>query len=121
MKLWIPALPRMPNESRGLHWSHVKRERDRFGLLVLEALQNAGTRPHYLRARATFTRVSVAREEPDRDNLAASFKPVIDGLVRVAVIPDDKPSILDATFAWERSPRRDGQGVRIEITSIDSA
>lgn len=47
--------------------------------------------------------------EPDRDNLARSFKSVIDGLKDGGIIKEDKPGIVKQFIPqWEKSPK--GQG-----------
>lgn len=59
--------------------------------------------------------------EPDRDNLASSFKNIIDGLVLVGVIEDDKPSVIGSPdFVWIKAKRGEGH-VRIQVREIDDA
>ncbi len=59
------------------------------------------------RAKITLTRHSM--REPDYDNLAISFKPVIDGLKFAGVIVDDKRmNIGRAEYLWVQAPPKKG-------------
>lgn len=112
----IDGLPRTTNGSHG-HWrvkhAHTlawqKRVFDKaFPLRPSEPLTSA---------RITLTRLS--SNEPDFDNLAISFKPVIDGLRRAGVIADDKQSVIGRPeYAWEKTSPRKGR-IRVCVTSGD--
>ena len=70
------------------------------------------------RARVVCTRRSSA--PPDQDNLAASFKPIIDAMKPQAgyrgVIQDDSPDYVTCEYHWERERSR--QGIRIEVYEV---
>lgn len=59
-------------------------------------------------ARLELTRHSW--KEPDYDGLVSSFKHVIDGLVRAAVIRDDNREVIGTPiYRWEKAPRNHGK------------
>jgi hypothetical protein len=68
------------------------------------------------RASVTLTRCST--QEPDRDNLFASMKHILDSLVHAQVIENDKPSCIDLVCRWERAKRGQG-GVRIVVEAME--
>jgi Holliday junction resolvase RusA-like endonuclease len=56
--------------------------------------------------------------EPDRDNLARSFKSVIDGLKDGGIIKDDKPSIVKQFVSlWEKAARDKGK-IRVLVEAV---
>jgi len=56
--------------------------------------------------------------EPDRDNLARSFKSIVDGLKDGKIIKDDKPSIVKEFITlWEKAPKKNGK-VEILVEEI---
>lgn len=122
----IPGqLPELPQKRR--HWSHHKRDADRWRVM-LGALLKDRMRPKapLRRARIVLTRRSAG--QPDYENLAASFKPVVDALcrsrrhgsrylVRADVLEDDSPDVVERDYRWELARPRMG-GVRIEVLEV---
>lgn len=115
----IPGLPDLQAAAAKGHWrarhAETKRWHDRVRAIVLG--------DHYLpdkpleRARVHCERHS--SREPDWDNLAASFKPIIDGLTRCGVLEDDKPSVIGSpNFEWHAAKRGDGK-IRVVVREID--
>ncbi len=102
------GLPKTINEIGRKHWSFKYKEAKHWKQLVyqicvfhrIEALKLE-------KATLEFTRHS--SREPDFDNLAGSFKHVLDGLVVAGVIKDDKPSVIGSpTFRWEKTKIKGG-------------
>lgn len=60
----------------------------------------------------TSARVECVRHSsrrPDRDNLAASFKSILDGLVDAGVLLDDSDDIIkEMKYRWEKVSPKDG-------------
>lgn len=115
----IPGLPMTINAIGRKHWSYKAKEAKRWKNLVLEQCVfmriygiNLGS------AVLIFTRHS--SQETDFDNLASSFKHVLDGLVHAKVIVDDKPSVIGSpTFIWKKAPKGDGK-ITVEILTDES-
>ena len=108
----IPGLPAC-NTARNRHWRASKRNRDHFHLLL--AAQIGRNRPSspLLRSEVTFTRAS--SREPDYDNLAQSFKPILASLVRLGVCLDDRrDNVGRPEYRWERAAPRHG-AVRVQV------
>lgn len=107
----IPDLPKMPNSLLRKHWSVIMKERKKWhGLVGLCCIKYQGETLQ--RAKLKLTRYST--RQPDFDGLAGSFKFVQDSLVKSKVIIDDKPSVIDVTYAWEKC-KLDQQRIRVEI------
>jgi Holliday junction resolvase RusA-like endonuclease len=51
-----------------------------------------------------------ARYELDHDNLVGGCKPLVDALVKVGLIADDRPGLVTVTYEQER-----GAGCRVEV------
>lgn len=99
-----------------MHWSTVYRRTRRLERDVGFAVRAAG-KPHapLELARVVLTRCSAS--EPDPDNLAASFKPVVDALVAAGVLSGDEPHRFEGRrpeYRWEPAPRHQGR-VRVEV------
>jgi Holliday junction resolvase RusA-like endonuclease len=101
-------LPPTPNRSEA-HWSGRSLTRASWRQLVDKAINARGLPPHPLeRARITCTRFSSKR--PDYDNLVASFKSVIDGLVDCGVIEDDADSVLvERSYLWQHATNQESK------------
>ena len=70
------------------------------------------------RATLSCTRFSAARRAPDFENLAASFKPILDGLTIALVLVDDNQDVIgQPQYHWENCPRGEGRVV-IEVTEV---
>lgn len=113
----LPGLPPTLN-SRG-HW----RKRHRLNLLwqsmVAKAVAGQHPRKPLKKARLTLTRVSW--RSMDRDNLVSGFKSIIDGMVNVGILEDDRwENIGMPEYHWEQGPRGKGQGmVRVQVEGIE--
>lgn len=99
------------------HWTVKANEAKRWRqIIVLMCRQLNICDLNLAKAELILTRYSSS--EPDFDNLASSFKHVIDGLVEARVIIDDKPSVLkQVRFEWEKVSRKDGK-IRVRIFSL---
>ena len=104
----IYALPQTINAIGRKHWGLKVKEAKRWKRLVGEQcifknIHGLGLKT----ARLELTRRS--SKEPDFDNLASSFKHVIDALVESYVIVDDKPSVISSpVFIWEKAKMKEG-------------
>ena len=97
--LTFDTLPKLYSGKQGswqASWGETKRWRHR----VAEQLNWKRGRPQTPLARATISCVRASSQEPDGENLAWSFKPIIDALVREHVLVDDDPGRLERHYAW---------------------
>lgn len=110
----IPGLPKTINAIGRAHWGVKVKEAKHWKRLVMEQCvyhKIAGL----LLNKAVLVLGRYSARETDFDNLASSFKHVLDGLVEAKVIVDDKPSIIGSpTFIWHKAPPKRGK-ITIEI------
>jgi Holliday junction resolvase RusA-like endonuclease len=112
----IDGLPRV-NSADNRHWRVKQRERDEWHRRVGGAFRGLLPPRPLLLARVELTRHS--SREPDLDNLAASFKHVLDGLVRHRVLADDRPSIVpEFVPRWEKAAPKGGK-ISIRVISLE--
>jgi len=98
-RLELPGHPLSPNRSSGQHWGTIHRDRQLFKDAACVAskphLHARGGRP-LARARITITQIRTARMQPkDPDNLIASCKGAVDGVVAAWLLPDDGPRYVE--------------------------
>ena len=115
LRIEIPGLPKLQSGSFG-HWSARRRHDSRWKDLVWLETRGKWPKDPLERALVVCTRYSSARSSPDRDNLVASFKPLIDALQRTVIV-DDSPEHMTAEYHWEKCPRGEGRVV-IEVTEV---
>ena len=105
----IIGLPWTINQKNTKHWAVRGNHARLWKKLVLEQcifLEIQGLR--LKSCELILTRYS--SRECDFDNLASSFKHVIDGLVEAEVIIDDKPSVIGSpTFQWQKCKKGEGK------------
>jgi len=112
----IPQLPKMANSGRGWNWRVDWADKKRwYEIMSLRMKQYRPVEPLQELA-VTLTRCS--SKEPDFDGLVHGFKPVVDSLVRLGFVINDRMSNLKATYKWEPSPRNKGF-IRIEMELPD--
>lgn len=107
LRVKIMGLPRTVNRMSGRHWRSRVTEAKKWHRAVFLAVGWQGPKEPLKKARLTLTRHSMI--EPDFDNLASSFKYILDGLVKCGVIQDDKPSVIGSpSFKWAKAKPREG-------------
>lgn len=117
----INDLPKLPNQTLYSHWRVKHAEAKKWKKLVathaLIATLNARERPAIPFKCATVTLTRLSSREPDSDNLMASWKYCLDGLVEAGVIENDKPSVIGTPVSlWCKSKMKDRK-VHIKIES----
>ena len=101
-------LPKMnTSHTRGRHWSVGHRESEYWHKRVWAEMQGKKPDRPLKRATGTFTRHST--REPDFENLAYSFKEIIDALVKLDILEDDAPTNLTRTYGWEKAKPSSGK------------
>lgn len=109
----IPGLPKSPNQLLGAHWRVRSGHKKTWLTLVHLAIRTQLPRAPHQTAKLTLTRFSSV--EPDTDNLRGSFKAIIDSLVNLRVIVNDKrENIGEPIVLWEKIAPKHGK-IRVEI------
>lgn len=117
LKIEIPGLPKTPNDLSGGGWRRgYKNSKEWKALAWSRAWPYRPPQP-LKKAKLTLTRCSSSKSL-DFDNLAGSFKPVIDGLVRANIIVGDSPDIIGRPeYRLEPAPKGKGK-IKIVVEEI---
>lgn len=104
----VDRLPPLPNETMYRHWAVKRKIAQDWKQLIYLSVLDAGVPVKPLRfARVTLTRCSSRR--PDWDNLASSFKHVLDGLIEARVLEDDSPNHIGCPlYQWRKTTQKAG-------------
>ena len=111
---WVPMLPKIHTNGAHGHWSKKYRAvsalKGRVHYLIMEHV------PPKALDKAKVTLIRYGSVEPDFDNLVASFKPVIDGLVLAGVLANDKQAnIGQPDYQFVKGKRAEGAfSVKVE-------
>ena len=115
IEFFIPELPRLQTNNYG---SFHARNKDVKKWHALVALATHGKRPDRPLDKAI---VYVTRESPrkcDFDNIVASSKPIVDGLVEMGILVDDNMDVIvDRGYSWKKVPGKK-QGMRLMVVEI---
>lgn len=112
LRIELPGLPPLPNGGHG-HWRKDWQTKKKWKEWVI--LATAGKRPLKPLEVAEMTLTRCSSSEPDQDNLAASFKGIIDGLRYAGIISDDKRSNVRPNFEWRKAKTKQGK-IIIEVS-----
>jgi Holliday junction resolvase RusA-like endonuclease len=113
----IKALPKILSNGSHSHWRVVHSIKRQWKNLV--ALAVGYKKPAQPLAKARLTLIRHSSKEPDFDNLAISFKPIIDGLKECGVIADDKTSnIGQANYQWKKAKMKEGR-ITVIVESVN--
>jgi len=113
LKLEIPGLPPC-NTASNNHWRVRARQNRKWRHDTILAAKAAGL-PSEPLWKATVTCTRHSSREPDFENLAHSFKPVLDGLVTGGVLVDDNQQVIgQPDYRWERAAPRSGR-ITVEV------
>jgi hypothetical protein len=108
----LDGLPELQSHRCRTHWARRHRHDRQWKRDVAWIARSWRLPEPFEFAHVTCTRFS--ERAPDADNLVASFKPLIDGLVAARVLVDDDLQHVGVTYGWERAARGEGR-VRIEV------
>lgn len=114
LKFTVTGLPKMTNPSgaKSTHWRVVKRERDMWIRLVINAVRFKEPPKPLKTATLILTRYSSRR--PDYDGLVSGFKSTIDALVKSGILENDKhENIGIPLYGWIKTSPKSGH---IEVT-----
>lgn len=113
----IAALPELPNRRRQGSWQATWKHAKQWKLWVECRCQDKKPAEPLEQAAIHLTRYSSV--EPDPDNLAASFKPVIDGLTQSGIIVNDRSANVALQFSWKKVLPSMG-AIRVEVKEIEA-
>ena len=102
-RLTIPALPVGPNGRKGLlrmYWTRRRQYFEHWAWMIAAARIESGHFPHVEKGEIKIHQYR--KRLLDIDNLYASCKPCIDGLVKCGVIVDDSPDRFTLTVTQEK-------------------
>lgn len=118
LKFIVAELPPGINQIRKLEHDHMYgRERDRWQLLVRQAI---GRQLCSFPGRVSIDYTAYRLQLADKDNNAGSFKLVGDALVKLCIIRDDGPMVVDeAKSNYGQSRILHYPDQRIEVTIMD--
>ena len=115
LEIELTGLPKGPNCGHQ-HWTRVNAERRKWRLMVGWMVATKKPPTPLTACRITCTRHS--SQPMDFDNLAMSFKPLIDGLVESGIIKDDNQGvILDRKYLCQTAAPKAGR-VSIVVEEI---
>jgi len=109
----VPYLPK-PRNRLNVHWRYRQAEALTCKKFVaLYAKRLAPKKPFF---KASLTLIRYSSKEPDFDGLVSSFKHIIDGLIDIGVIENDKQqNIGQPIYQWAKvSPGKGKIFVRVE-------
>lgn len=112
----IMGLPKLPNQLLGRHWrARAGHAQQWLGKIMIAINRGQPSKP-LKTALLTMTRFSSA--EPDFDGLVGSFKSIVDALVKLDVLENDKPSNIGSpTYLWEKTKQGAGK-IKVKVESI---
>ncbi len=112
----IVGLPKSPNNLLGRHWrAKAGHAQQWMGKVLIAVNRNKPVEPL---KKATLTLTRFSSSEPDHDGLCGSFKAVIDALVKVKVLENDKPSNIGSpTYLWEKTKQGAGK-IRVKVEEV---
>lgn len=116
IKIDIPDLPLRPNQMLRKHWSFVMKEKKKWHNLIAFYCPRYDGKPM---ATAKVTLIRRSTHPCDFDGLVGSFKYVLDGLVKLGVLEDDKYEVIgEPEYKWEKV-KRDSQGIVVVIEEME--
>lgn len=116
LEFTLDGLPQTPNSLLGAHWRVRSGHAKRWERAVWAKCWHLRPSEPLNKAKLRLTRFSSA--SPDYDGLVGSFKPVIDGLVRVGILSDDTMEVIGVPeYKVEKiGPKKGRIKVEVEAT-----
>ncbi len=114
----INDLPKTINQISGKHWSVIQKESKKWFLLIKNNLIAKQVRlpdEPLKKARIVYTRHS--SRQCDHDNLISGTKKITDCLVRLRILDDDNPNVIETVHLWEKCAPGKGR-IRIQVNEV---
>lgn len=106
LEIELDGLPKLQSGAWG-HWRTRRKHDERWKDLIGWEVVRLGPPPKLLDF-ASVECIRFSTREPDWDNLVASFKPLIDGLIGTVLV-DDSPTRLVRRYGWTKTDRGRGR------------
>ncbi len=117
LQIEIPELPTVILNARQ-HWRVKNQEAQKWDRTI--HFYTVGKRPPQPLQRAILTLTRGSARPLDFDNLASSWKHVVDSLVTCGIIADDSYQVIGMPrLCWEKAPNKQGF-IRIWVQSVDT-
>ncbi len=111
----INTLPKLVNaRSKTSFWNYHREAKNWVNWVALALIGKLPDKP-LNRANVTLTRYSSV--EPDCDGLYSGMKAPLDALVKVGMVKDDRPSVINFQARWEKTSPNEGK-IRFEIQEL---
>jgi Holliday junction resolvase RusA-like endonuclease len=120
LEFTIPGLPKIINANSNwrVRYGHAKTWRKKSAEAAWAMWQKSKRCGKPL-THVKLTLIRGSTREPDFDNLVASFKPVVDGLMDAGVISDDNSKVvLQRAYKWEKAAKKAGF-IRVTVESLE--
>jgi len=125
---WVLYLPiNVPSQNtlygnvrdhKAARWKY-RGHRDKAELLFRSARNNKRIPPARGKRRVTWERILGPRQrEYDEPNFVGGLKPIIDALVRVGLLVDDKPKYYEGRYGQVTERRGDGPALRVTLEDV---
>lgn len=109
LEFTLPGLPKIITNGNQGNWRAKHFGKKEWQIKTANMSRIIGI-PYVPLTKALVTLIRYSSVEPDYEGLVASFKPILDGLVRGGVIIDDRMSVIGKpTYDWEEAPPRMGR------------
>ena len=106
-----------PSANKRLHWTELREVSEAFRSQIYWSVREMRI-PAMERIFLTFEAASI--HPPDLDNLCASAKPLIDGLILANIIPDDNPDYLvRLTLVSRRARTKSDENAALIVEEAD--
>ena len=102
----LPDPQLSPNKRLHLH-ALARAKGEAKDMMIALVKQQGSPKEAYAKAHITITWVEKRKYRRDIDNLFASMKPYIDGLVTAGVLVDDNADCVSYTLRYERGDKND--------------
>jgi Holliday junction resolvase RusA-like endonuclease len=117
-KLTIPRIPCSPNALLGKHWSAKRKEKEDWQLQIFVAINDMlGIAKIKAKGKMRVTITLYNARQYDRDNCWGSVKPILDAMVALGLLVDDRAEFCELEVRQEKSSRKDKRTV-IEVEPI---
>lgn len=111
----VESLPKLQNaRSKTSFWNY---HREAKNWVTWVGLATIGKRPEKPLKRALVIITRCSSQEPDCDGLYSGMKAPLDALVKMGIIEDDRPSMIEFIAKWEKAPLKKGK-IKFQIKEI---
>jgi Holliday junction resolvase RusA-like endonuclease len=115
----ILGLPKMLPNMSSKSWRAVHFEKMKWKNIVMNEIILHKLKPKMPIEKCKLILTRFSSKQSDFDNRVASFKAVVDGLITVGIMIDDKDSVIvERHYPWIKESNRHRQRIRIEIEEL---